>query len=163
MMFALIVVVGIVALGVASFYVIKRPQGAVDPEDRKPLVSVNGHVKFAEGINQISISKIDMYDQRLVINQVAIIPFNRIQRAEFSKVVKNEKGLHGAPVQRYFGELTIHFIDKNGQETYIRCETPKKNQFHLIYQYDLMKRQLNKRLGLEDQQPYLTLQEPYEL
>ena len=47
MMFALIVVVGVVALGVASFYVIKRPQGAVDPEDRKPLVSVNGHVKFA--------------------------------------------------------------------------------------------------------------------
>ena len=40
MMFALIVVVGIVALGVASFYVIKRPQGAVDQPGGGPAQAV---------------------------------------------------------------------------------------------------------------------------
>ncbi|TYR81800.1 hypothetical protein FZC66_08205 [Priestia megaterium] len=161
---ATIIVLSLFGLGlIVSLFFLKKQNHSHTVDDLKPIISVNGHVKFAEGIDQIAISKIEMFDQHLIINQVAIIPFERVHRADFAKLIKNEKGVHGGPVQRYFGELKIHFIDKNGQDTYICCVTPKKNQFHLIYQYDLMKKQLNKHLGIEDDHPHLTLQEPYEL
>ncbi|MCA1201852.1 hypothetical protein [Priestia flexa] len=147
----------------ARLWFLKTNPRSDDQTVHKPIVSVTGQVKSAEGIDQVAISKIEMYEEHLLINQVAMIPLHRIQRAEFIKHVKNEKGVKGAPVQRYFGELTIHFTNKNGAEASIVCSTPKKNQFHHIYQYDVMKKTLNKALGIEDLQNHLAFREPYEL
>ncbi|MED4590672.1 MULTISPECIES: hypothetical protein [Priestia] len=90
----------------ARLWFLKTNPRSDDQTVHKPIVSVTGQVKSAEGIDQVAISKIEMYEEHLLINQVAMIPLHRIQRAEFIKHVKNEKGVKGAPVQRYFGELT---------------------------------------------------------
>ncbi|MBM7703641.1 hypothetical protein [Metabacillus iocasae] len=127
------------------------------------LAKTYGYIQSAEGIDPQAISILELYENKVMINRVAMIPFERIHRATFSKVVTKETSHLGSSVHRYYGELTILFTDKNGQEVSVRCETPKKNQFNHIYQYELIKKKINKRLGLEDQQLSTKLPEPYEL
>jgi hypothetical protein len=126
-------------------------------------LTIYGHVQFADGIDNNVVSKIELYSDKIMINKVAIIPIKRIEKAEYSKVIRKETSEDGNVVNRYFGNLKILFIDKDGQDSFIQCETPKHNQFHFMHQYENMKKAINNLTGVGNQTTTTPLQEPYEL
>lgn len=143
-------------------YVNKKARGNSYVENSVKL-TIYGHVQFADGINSNVVSKIELYSDKILINKVAIIPIKRIEKAEYSKVIRKETSKDGNAVHRYFGDLKILFIDKDGKDSFIQCETPKHNQFHFMSQYENMKKAINNLTGFENQTTTTPLQEPYEL
>ncbi|MFC3885655.1 hypothetical protein ACFOU2_20130 [Bacillus songklensis] len=126
-------------------------------------LTIYGNVQFADGIDRHVVSKIELYSDKIMINKVAMIPIKRIEKVEYSKVIRKETKEDGNAVNRYFGDLKILFIDKNGQDSFIQCETPKHNQFHFMSQYEDMKKAINNLIGVGNQTTTAPLQEPYEL
>ncbi|WP_110114786.1 hypothetical protein [Bacillus sp. CGMCC 1.16541] len=153
----------VTSLSIIFIYFLSSNRKTSSLQSSNSIAKTFGYIRSAEGIDPQTISTLELFDDKLLINSVAIIPLERMHSATFEKVVKKETSISGVSVHRYYGELTILFTDKNGQEVSICCETPKKNQFHYIYQYELMKKKINKTLGLEDQQADDQLPEPYEL
>lgn len=126
-------------------------------------LTIYGHVHFADGIDSDIVSRIELYNDKIMINKAAIIPLARIEKAEYSKVTNKETNEDGKTLKRHFGHLKIQYINKNRQASFIQCETPKPNQFHFMSQYESMKTTINNLIGVGNQTAAGPAQEPYEL
>lgn len=126
-------------------------------------LTIHGHVRFADGIDSDVVSRIELYNDKIIINKAAIIPLARIEKAEYSKVTTTETGKDEQPLKRHFGHLKIEYINKNRQASFIQCETPRPNQYHFMSQYENMKTTINNLIGVEKQTAARPAQEPYEL
>lgn len=126
-------------------------------------LKVYGHIDGDERISPTILSKIALHNDRIVINDVAIIPLVRVEKATFDKLIEKEETSDGATTNYYFGRLTIFFTSRDGETTFLTCETKKKNQFNLISQYELIKKRINERVGNNEESSQQPLPEPYEL
>lgn len=157
-----VLVVLLVVFLVRFFYLNKRDQETSYFEPSVKL-TIYGHVHFADGVDSDIVSRIELYNDKIMISKAAIIPLSRIERAEYSKVTKKETDEDGKTLNRHFGHLKIEYINKNRQASFIQCETPKPNQYHFMSQYEHMKMTINNLIGIENQASSGPAQEPYEL
>jgi hypothetical protein len=155
-----IAVILVVAVLYVSYKNKQKQEFSYNDDSMKP--TIYGHVHGAEGIEENKVGRIELFHDKVMINQVAIIPLHRVEMAEYSKVVKKEKSADGNSVNRYYGNLTIFFTDRNGAASSIRCETSKPNQFNSLHQYKHLVKEINRATGSELDGKLLK-QEPYEL
>ncbi|MDQ0242706.1 hypothetical protein J2S09_000242 [Bacillus fengqiuensis] len=145
------------------FLYLRRKNEEAPSSENSVKLTIHGHVRFADGIDSDIVSRIELYNDKIMINKAAIIPLARIEKAEYSKVTKKETDEDGKTLNRHFGHLKIEYINKNRQASFIQCETPRPNQYHFMSQYENMKITINNLIGFENQTSAGPAQEPYEL
>lgn len=160
--FIFVLVVFPTAFLVCSLY-LKRKNEKASYFDNSVKLTIHGHVRFADGIDSDTVSSIELYNDKIMINKAAIIPLDRIEKAEYSKVTTTETGKNEKPLKRHFGHLKIEYINKNRQASFIQCETPRPNQYHFMSQYENMNMTVNKLIGVGTHTSASAAQEPYEL
>ncbi|AND39592.1 hypothetical protein [Cytobacillus oceanisediminis] len=124
-------------------------------------ISTYGYVHGAEGIESDKLSTLLVANDELTINNLAIIPINKITKVEYYEWNQRVRTGWSTYSNRIFGELTIAFNNKSGKQDIITCKSPRKNQVTLLLEYKLMKVAIDNRLGKTEEKvklpdkPYL--------
>ncbi|MCL6572900.1 MAG: hypothetical protein K6T88_14650 [Bacillus sp. (in: Bacteria)] len=146
------IILVIVIAGVLSFYL-------MDKKRKGYLSSTFGYIAL-EGVDSSKMSILRLYPDNITVNDVQIIPIERVKKAAFDTQTRVIRG-YRTQVKEHTYVLTIQFINKIGNENYLTCRS-KVNQGGLHYEYMQMEQKINKQVGyVKPKQDYPN--KPHEL
>lgn len=129
----------------------------IKKDEKGYLYSTVGYITL-EGVDSSKMSMLYLYPDKITINDIQIIPIERVKHATFTMGSKSID--YRTPLKRRMYFLTIEFKDKKGKINYIKCHS-KKNQHSMHSDYMNMELKINNHIGYVP--PKLYQNKPYEL
>jgi hypothetical protein len=150
--FWVFIALGIVGLFIWSYF---------DQKAKGYLDSVTGFIHRVQHVDSSKLSIVFLYPDRITIDDVQIIPLNRVERAYIEDNTHRVSAGRGYSVKREYYSLNVIFTNKEGRQERLECESGK-NPIDHGSGYEIMVKKINELIGyVEPKNKKPT--KPYEL
>jgi hypothetical protein len=109
------------------------------------------------------VSTLTIYKDKLMLDDIAIIPIEKVTDVSTHKWVNTIRTGGGFGINRHFGELKVYFKNKEGDQSYFRLSTPKKNMHLLIGDYETAKSKIETYAHIQRPNKPVVPTKPFEL
>lgn len=147
------IIIGLILLGFIIYMIVEK-------KTRGFLKEATGYISF-EGVNPSQFSTLRLYPDKITINDIQIIPIERVKKATFNTHTKTVGGYKNY-VQRHTYYLTVTFKNKDGKIDSVICRS-KENQASAHIDYIRMEKKINKHISYTEPPKTKYPNKPYEL
>ena len=146
------VIIGLILFGLIIYMVIEK-------KTKGFLKETAGYISF-KGVDPSQLSTLRLYPDKITINDIQIIPIERVKKATFNTNTKVVRGYKNY-ARRHTYYLTVTFKDKDGKIDSVICRS-KENRASAHIDYIRMEKKINKHINYTEQKTKYP-DKPYEL
>lgn len=146
------IIIGLILLGLIIYILIEK-------KTKGFLKETAGYISL-EGVNPSRLSILRLYPDKITINDIQIIPIERVTKATFNTNTQIIRGYRNY-AKRHTYYLTVTFKNKDGRIDSVICRS-KENQASAHIDYIQMEKKINKHISYTEPKTKYP-DKPYEL